>query len=306
MRHFLNSILFLFLFVSSKAQRVKIFLDLSKGSVYYITGASHSKIAQRVNGQETTIDMYLSYRMSFKVLYVTDSVYQMQVSYENMDIKFLAPNKILEMDSKKNDKQDIPSSFLASMMNRPFSMTMSKSGKITSVKNIENVITDVFRNFPQLDEVKKAQIRNSLIQTYGEAAFKSNLEMQTAIYPILPVTKNSKWIVNSKIESKCKMNLRTVYQLTNIKDGFYWIHGKGAMISDRNSKTNQINGMPVLYNLSGVSESDFKIDIHTGWISSSNIKQVIKGNTEILKNPHVPGGMKIPMMITTDVITTQK
>lgn len=271
-----------------------------------MSGTSNTAILQTINGQENKITTTLSYTIAFKVLALTDSVYKMEVRYQTLDMVVKVGGKAIEMDSKKNDKTDIPSSIIAAMMNKPFTILLTKSGRVRAIDNVEKMIIGVFDSFPQIDPVKKEQIESQFLQSFGGNAFKGNLEMQTAIYPATAVAKNDKWAVNTKLESTVKANIHTAYQLTDIKSGYYQIHGEGTMISEKSLKPTQINGMPVQYDLSGKSTVDIKADKTTGWISEAKLKQVMKGNIEILDNPKVPGGTKIPMVINTDVTTIHK
>lgn len=306
MKYFLIPLLLLLVFGSSSAQHLRLSLNLIKGNTYYMTGTSNSAVVQTVNGQENEINLGLSYKIAFKVTDVMDSVYNMEVRYQYLDMKIKAADKTIEMDSKKNDRQDVPSTIIAAMMNKPFIILITKRGKIRSMNNVEKMITGVFDNFPQLDITKKEQIKNQLLQTIGGNNFKGNLEMETAIFPENAVAKNDKWTVHTKLESTGKINVHTVYQLIDTKGGICQIHGQGAMATDKNSKPSQINGLPVKYSISGTSVSDIKGDKTTGWVKEFRLKQVMKGNVQILDNPKVPGGVSFPMTVNTEIVTTDK
>jgi hypoxanthine phosphoribosyltransferase len=306
MKYFLNLLLLLVLLVPCEAQHLKLSLNLKKGSTYYMTGNSNSEILQTINGQENKVNVGLVYRIAFKVTDVIDSGYSMEVRYQMLKMKIKAANNTVEMDSKKNDKTDIPSTVIAAMMNKPFMIVISKSGKIRSIKNVEKMISSAFDDFPQVDAAKKEQIKNQLLQSFGGNAFKGNLEMETAVFPEVQVAKNDKWSVDTKLQSTFKMNVHTVYQLTGIGADGYHIHGNGTLVTDKNSKPGQINGLPMKYNITGTSTTDVKTDKITGWVSEVKLKQVMKGNIEILDNPKVLGGMNIPMVYNADVITTDK
>ncbi|MFI5139382.1 MAG: DUF6263 family protein [Sphingobacteriales bacterium] len=306
MKYFLNFFLLLIVCVPCGAQRLKLSLYLKKGNTYYMAGTSNSAILQSVNGQENKVNSVLSYRIAFKVIGVMDSVYNMEVRYQSLAMKIKIANQTIEMDSRKNNPSDNPSTIIAAMMNKPFTIIITKSGKIRSVSNVEKMIIGVFDDFPQVDAAKKEQIKTEFLQSFGGNAFKGNLEMETAIFPEAAVAKNDKWTVNTKLESKFKVTVHTVYHLTDIRGGYYQIHGNGTMVTDKNSKPSLINGVPVKYNMKGTSITDIKADKITGWVNEVKLTQVMKGNIEILDNPKVPGGANIPMTINTDVTTTDR
>jgi hypothetical protein len=306
MKYFLNFFLLFMMFSLAQGLGLKPSLNLTRGTTYYMIGSSNSTILQTVNGQENKIDLDLSYKLAFKVTAIMDSVYNMEVRYQSIDMKVRVGDKVIEMDSRKNDKQDFPSMIIAGLINKSFTINITKSGKIQSIKNVEKVVTGVIDDFPQIDTAKKEQLKSQLLQTFGGNAFKGNLEMATAIFPETTVVKNDKWKVNTALDGKFKMDVYTTYKLTNIHGAFYQIHGDGIISTGKNARLGDINGLPMKYHLTGTSVSEIKADKITGWVSEVKVKQVMKGNVEILDNPKVPGGLNIPMTFNTEMTTTDK
>jgi len=56
--------------------------------------------------------------------------------------------------------------------------------------------------------------------------------------------------------------------------------------------------------LSGTLTSDIKADKKTGWVIEEKLKQDVSGTIDIQDNPQIPGGMKVPMKIHSDITTT--
>lgn len=286
------------------AQKYKLGLNLVKGDTYYLASAGTSTIVQSVDGHENKVNLALAFKIAFKVTGITDSLYRMEVSYQSLDMKINMADTTIEMDSKKNSVLDVPSSIVAAIMNKPFNITLSKSGKIRSVENFEKMINDVFDGFTKIDSTKKQQIKKQFMQSFGVNSFKDILEMGTAIFPQKAVAKNDTWIVNSNVEAPAKANVQTIYQLIDATADAYQIHGDGTMISDKNALPAEISGLPMKYDLNGTMLTDVKVNKNTGWISEVNLKQLMSGNLQISDNPQVPGGKTIPMTFKTEVITT--
>lgn len=306
MKYVFGVLLSLLFFSTSIAQKVKPALNLKKGSTYYMVSNANSTIVQTLNSQENILNLTFVFKMAFKVIDVLDTTYNMEVSYQAINMKIQAGTQSIEIDSKKADTADVPSSFMAAMMNKPFNIILTKSGKVKSVQNIEKIIAAVFDGFPKIDSVKKNQLKKQFLQSFGADAFRGSLEMGTAIFPTKAVSRDDKWTVNTNLEAPTKANVETVYQLTDITNDFYLIHGDGTLATDKDAKPGQINGMPMVYKLNGSLITDIKIDKNTGWLSEVKLKQIMKGSIEIQDNPQLPGGMTIPMTFNTDVLTTDK
>lgn len=306
MKFLFSLILLLLVLIQVKAQKVKPALNLIKGNIYYMISSTNSDILQTFNGQDNKIKLALSFKMAFKVNDILDSLYSMEVSYQSLNMKICTANGDLEIDSKKNNTPDIQSEMVNAMMDKPFNITISKNGKVKSVENVEDLITNTINSFQQVDTAKREKIKSQFIQSFGAKAFKENLELATAIFPEGYVRKNRKWVLNTRLESNMAANLQTTYQLLDLTDDCYFIHGNGIIVTDDNAGPTSINGLPVKYHLTGTMICDIEADRSTGWVTELNLNQTMTGNFEIQDNPKLPGGMTIPITINNDQTTTDK
>ncbi|ASU35876.1 DUF6263 family protein [Mucilaginibacter xinganensis] len=288
------------------AQKFKPALNLTKGSTYYLTTTAGSAVKQTISGQQNAINLTFTFKMAFKVTGIADSVYSMEVSYQSLGMKMDMAGNSVDMDSKKSDPQDIPSTIIAAMMNKSFNLEMTKTGRIRSVQNIDKMVSAAMESFPQIDAAKKEQVKAQFMQSFGPNAFKGSIEMGTAIFPDRPVAKDDKWTIKTSLESPAKAEVAITYTLADVVGGMYVIHGDGTITTDKNAGSVKINSMPIKYNLNGTIISDIRVDKATGWISEVKMKQAMMGDMQILDNPQVPGGMTIPMTFNTDVNTAGK
>ncbi|MDB5087281.1 MAG: hypothetical protein JWR09_1275, partial [Mucilaginibacter sp.] len=267
MKHLLYPLLFLIAVNYCNAQKFKPSLNLTKGNTYFLTTNATSAIVQTMNGQQNTVNLAFNFRMAFKVISIADTVYNMEVSYQSLSMKMDMGGSTLDLDSKKNDPQDVPSSIIAAMMDKPFNLEMTKTGKIKSVQNIDKMVSEAIKSFPQIDSTKKEQVKAQFMQSFGPNAFKGSIEMGTAIFPDVPVAKEDKWTVKTQLESPAKAAVTITYQLADIIEGIYLIHGEGTMATAKNTEPAHINGLPIKYHLNGSIISDIRVDKATGWIS---------------------------------------
>jgi len=183
---------------------------------------------------------------------------------------------------------------------------MTKTGKIREVKNIDSLFLRVFDKFPQLSDVQKEQIRNQLMQSYGEKAFKGNLEMVSAIFHDSSVSKGNKWIINTKLESGMAGKMESTYEYKDKTDSYIQIIGDSKISTDNKDAYIESNGMPLKFDLNGIMNSDIKINKYSGWILDARITQSIKGTAYVKDNPKMPGGMTMPMIINNEMTITEK
>lgn len=302
MKYLFNLFLLLIATVTCQGQRLKLALHLTKGNTYNMITTTTSAIKQTINGQVNNIDVSISGTTSFKVLNADDSLYYMEVTYKNLNMKMQLPNGPVSFDSQKKDPADIMSSILGGLIDKPFTATFTKSGKIQSVENVESMISSVLDGFSQIQGVQKEQLKAKFIQSFGGGAIKGSIEMSTAVFPEIAVAKNDKWTIRTTLQSTMKANVTTVYQLTDVTPSSYVIHGDGTIVTI----TGPVADMPMKYDMNGTMISDIKADKVTGWISESKIKQNISGTVSIKDNADVPGGITFPMSMISETVITDK
>ena len=306
MKKILGFVFLLLLVTSCEAKKERLELNLTKGETYTQQMASSMSILQTINGQEVKTNMSVHGNMTYKVIDIQNSVYEIEVRYESLALKMSMPGGTMEFSSEKNDANDILSTLLGVMKNKPFLVKMTKTGKVKEVKNIENLFSDMFSKTPTLNEMQQQQIRQQLMQAYGEQAFKGNLEMCSAIFPDSTVTKGDKWVIKTKLESGMAANMETSYELKETEDTFYIISGISKIVTADKDAYIQSNGMPLKYDMTGTMTSEIKINRKTGWVIESKTSQTIQGTAQIKDNPQMPGGMSIPMTMNNEMTVTEK
>lgn len=277
----------------SFAQKQKIELRLVKGQTYNQRLASDMTMIQQVQGQQLNIKIGIKALMSYKVLDQLDTVYLVACKYESLSMKMEMPNHTMSFDSENPRESDLLSKMMAGMKKNTFTMKMSKTGKIVEVKGIEKLF-DGLTESTTLPAAQLAQMKTQLSQSYGEEAFKANMEMSMALYPKIAVSVGDKWITKGKLKSGMTADIETTYTLKDVTSDYYIITGI-SKISTTGKDVNDNNGMKMIYHMAGDMTSDIKINKTTGWMANAIILQHIKGHTELQPTAQLPDGMSMPM-----------
>lgn len=290
--------------VAGYAQKVKPALKLIKGNTYYLATAAHSVVKQTINGQLNNIDMTINGKISFKVLNADDSLYYMEVNYTKVGMQMQLPNGNVAFNSDDKDTTNIMARIMSGITNKPFTATLTRSGRIRSIENAENMITSMIDGFKEVPAEKKEQLKNQLSQSFGSGALKSNLEMAMSVLPEVPVSKNDKWTIKNNLQGAMSGKMVSVYQLMDITPQSFVIHGNATIETDNTADYKIVSNLPMKYNMKGTMVSDVIVDKATGWISSSKVKQNIDGTVVIKDSPQVPGGVTFPMSVASETSTT--
>lgn len=311
MKTILKFILAFISLTSCYAQQEKMELNLTKGQIY--TQNVVSSISTRrpwINSKKVNMDVAMNtvtrYSAEYKVINIQNSVYEMEVQYKRLIMTIIYPEDI-QVDYSSGDKngseQDFYSTILDGMKNKSFLVKITKNGKIVDLKNIESIFSNMFKKYPQFPDTEKQFIRNQLIRSFGEKAFRRNLESITAIFPDSPVSKTDKWTVTTKLETGIGANISTTYKLEEVDDLFYFISGV-SRINTTNKDTNlSPNDMFSEWELNGSMHSDLKINKKSGWVTEGIINETVKGSAHLKNDIQWPETETIPITIIYKITT---
>ncbi len=306
MKRFFNLILVVLILASCQTEKTDLRLNLEKGKTYPQVTNLKSTMKQNFMGQDINIVMTVQGNMLYTVKAITENGYKMDVEYNSLSLTMELPTGTMEFSSENNEKQEMLSNVLAAMKHKPFQVTMTKLGKITEIKNIEQLFESAFGQFSDIPANQMAQIRSQLESAYGKEAFKGNIEMSTAIYPANPVAIDDTWKIKTKLNAGISAGVTSTYKYAENNSDNYLITGTSKIATTNKDTYTEMGGMSAKYDLKGDMTSQIKVDKTSGWIMEAKIKQVLKGDVYIKTSPDATDDMKMTMDMKNDITFTNK
>jgi hypothetical protein len=296
---------FLFASVCGFAQKVTLALNLKQDSTYYLTTNANLTFIQDFPGQRQVVTTLINARVSHKVTAIRDSVYEMQVEYKKLGMHLEVGGKTMGFSSDDSLTSNPASKIIAAMLNKPFTIIITKSGNVLEVKNIDNLYKEMFKALPQLSDAQKAQFKNQMQQSFGEKAIKTNFQDAFTVLPCRSVGIGELWQNNSSMESIVACKTQTSYSLKDKQGTVYVIHGDAVVSANGTAEYKPISGMMMRYDhITGTGTTDLKLDKATCWVTESRVTKNIKGTVSIKDSPAIPGGLTFPMSMTGDLTVT--
>ncbi|WP_282015622.1 DUF6263 family protein [Marinifilum flexuosum] len=286
-----------------QAKKYELALNLEVGKEYTQKSNAKMTITQNFNGMPIEIGMNVKGDYTFKIMGAENNQYNMEVKYAVVEMEMESAQGKSSFSSKTPSEQDIMSTMLSRMIDKPFTMIMSQSGKVIEIKGIDNLFGSLFEGY-DLTEQQKEQILAQLKQSYGAKAIKGSFEQITAIYPEQKVKLGKTWSTETSIEAGMSVNLTTNFVLKAANTDYFLIHGEGNLASNPDAPYIKQNGMDMKILVDGQLTSEIKIDRKTGWIIDATIVQNLSGNTELKASEQMPDGMSIPMTIKSKSVIT--
>lgn len=285
------------------AQKVKLALNLKTDSTYYLATNGKLSVIQDIPGHKQTVDVTIAARIAHKVTAIKDTVYEMEVSYDKMSMHLAVGTVVMDMSADDKSSTNPLSKILANVLNTPFSMTISKSGKVLSVTGLEKMYDKMSASFPQASEAQKAQFKNQMQQSFGEKSIRTNFQDAFAMFPKGNVGVNDTWTSSTAMESSgMSANAKTTYTLKQITGDAILVHGDAIISPDPNTGYKQTSGMEMRYTgIKGTTTADIRFNKSTCWVIESKVLKNITGTADIKDSPKMPGGLSFPMTVIGDL-----
>jgi len=294
------------IFISCQSEKKELILKLEQGETYSQFKKSKMTITQTIAGQQNETEITIDEHITYFVKDIQDLYFNIEVNYKSLSMDIVSPQGNMVMSSENIDENNVFSIILSEMIDKPFEIKMSKTGIVYDIENIEAIYVGAFEKFPYLSEANIQQIKNQLEQSYGGNTFKNSLELVTAIFPNNKVSIGDIWQIKSHHDSKMPLDIETEFEFKEKSNSYFHIYGKSSIENSDTKIDLESSEVPMKFDLKGTMNSEIKIDNKNGWIINAKIYQEIKGDALILANPQMPESMKIPMIIKTEVVITDK
>jgi hypothetical protein len=238
--------------------------------------------------------------MAFDVKEKTNEFLLIDVAITDMLFKMKSPMFTLEYDSKKEVKKgDLLGNIYSKVIGKKYSILVSRNGEIKQVEGLDGLINSIIEDSNVTNPAVKAQLNQSVKKMFGEKVIKGNMEMLTYIFPKQKVRIGDKWKNSVSLETIMPVAYSNIWELKGVKSGVVSITGKTEIHSKVKEEWSDVNGIPTKYDINGNQTCLINLDKKTGWIISSEMESVMKGNIFMDKSAKMPQKMEIPIEIKT-------
>lgn len=235
-------------------------LQLQQDSVYKYDIKNDISLTHQID-KENNINIHQNMTLSsaIKVESATSNQTDIMVTYNRITMSSGNQLFALEFDSELDDGTDAMYENLRQLIERPFNLSLSPTGKILSSQSIE-----VERNTFQS------------AYTFNDSSIRKVLQYAFNVYPKLAVKRGDSW--QKKIKTSIGFTnivARNVYQLMSIEDTVAHVEIRGKLTSEN------VDGNNSTVNITGTQKGSYDIDIKTGLVISGKLEQDLSGEMNI-------------------------
>ncbi|HEK19710.1 MULTISPECIES: DUF6263 family protein [unclassified Mucilaginibacter] len=288
-------------------QKRKLELNLQKDSTYYLTSNVKLDIDQLIDNTHQIVKSTIVGKVAHKVIAVQDTAYILEVAYKNINMTMDVPGKTISFNSN-GDTTNVLSNLMRNVMNKPFTLIVSKTGRIIGIKNLDNIFMNMFDGLPAIDEAKKVRLKNEMQKSFGENAIKNNFQEAFVIYPKKDIAINDSWTNNVSLTTTgISANATAIYTLNGMDDKTYNITGNATIRPEAGGTFKSTNGYYMrLSGITGTIVTNLKVDKQSGWITESKVVKKAKGNVQLKKDINGVIILTYPMVINAELLGSNK
>lgn len=283
---------------AGSGEAVTLKFNFQPGSKFQYIMDTKQTISQSMDGMSMTINQDMIMESTYDVAAADGGNKKLTVTYDRMYMKTGMPTKSMEYDSKDPAKQAPELKSMGAMIGKPFSMTVTESGEITRIDGL----SDMLNGMVDSTDPNAAAARQQMASMFNDTSIRSMMQQSMYIYPDKPVKPGDTWNRKMKMNMVVfAMTLDNTFKLISVNDGKAHIE-MDSKITGEAVNNPQMAGMQM--ELNGTQKGTMDVEVSTGMIADSKLKQEIKGKMAMKQGDQ---NIDIPMEIKSDIhITGQK
>jgi hypothetical protein len=302
----LNLFLMCILFsCGDNSDKITLLYNFKQGDILKQNIVMSVDLVQKFMEQEMKVGIVMNMKSTFEVKEVRDDNYTVEVKYKELKLDAGLPGMDTKIPFDSNTSEDVATmtnfgTIFKAIIDKPFEVVMSKTGKVESVKGLESFADAMMNAFgDNVPEEMRQQITEQFGSQFLEESFKSQFEQNTGYFPDKPVGTGDSWNVEMETKvSNFAVKLNTTSTLKSIDGNIVNLSIDGT-ISIPEGSEQTMNGVKVKIALKGSQKGTLKINKDTGWIIFSDMMINFTGEVETM-------GMKVPVYVASKITVSDE
>lgn len=276
-------------------EKVDLKLNLQPGSQYLYTMETKMDMSQSAMGQTMKTSNDMTMEFIYDVTAAEGSNKNITVTYDRIAMQMKSSMANMTYDSRDTANNTPELAVMGNMLHKPFTMVVSDRGEILKVDGLQAIINEMGDSSTQEGE----EMRKQLASSFNDSSMKGMMQQSLNFFPDKPVAVGDTWKKNYSMNmSIMAVNMENEYKLTSVSNGIAHLDvaskltGGGDIAGGEEMKNVKVD-------LKGDQKGTMDVEIATGLVVDSKLKQDIKGDISMM-------GMKIPLTMTQDIRITAK
>jgi hypothetical protein len=286
----------------SEIKETKLEYTFKVGDQYDYVQTAKQSTKQEIPGMgEMKTDVNMDATMHFNILEVSAGVAKIEAAYTKFKMETSNPMANVKLDTDGAD-DNMQNKLVKAMMNKPFTFTITKAGKIEKFEGVENIYSGL--GTLGLDANMLTQIKQGFQQTFSESSMRALLESGLVQYPDKKVKEGDTWSTTGELIMNFAGKLDNNWTLKKIEGDATSVEADGSISTTDPERVFNMGMVKMKSNLSGRQVMAGKTNINTGWPTEVKVLWELKGVTKLLAGGMIPQDMDVPTEIAQEATYT--
>lgn len=248
------------------ANEVKLEYTFTVGAEFEWKQTAQQSIKQTIAGMEQNIENTVKSVMRMKVTSLTANGAKLETQFANMSMVMKVPMMGDMAYESEGDQEKTENKIMKAMMNKPFTVTLTKRGEVEKIEGADNLWSD-FSNIG-MDEQQAATMKQQMQQNFGEASIKSSIESALMQYPDKKIKAGDSWKSSSNLPGSLPLMLNNTWSVSSIAGEVVKLTSDGVIeTTDKEKAMTLPNGIKSKVDLKGAQKLFSTVNPKTGWPS---------------------------------------
>ena len=258
-----------------KTRLYQLVLSPEKESRYYFTISNESEIQTEVSERKVTSGNVSSVGLYYTARKDSAGDVRIQTSYDTIHVKTKTAEAESEFDAANASFSPNPvDKMLGALKGSTFSATVTAKGEVKDISGYKKLTAKMLANVVTKDAYTQTLARQQMEELIGKRLVGNNMNQLFKAFPDSGIHIGDTWQREIKQEDPLGFSFLNHYTLEDVSDSIATVSVTGKAVS---GKTSSVLNNATVKELSGTQEGEYKVDLKTGMVVSSNLSSKIKG-----------------------------
>lgn len=279
------------------AKDISLVYRLRVGDQFELRQKTEQKIVQTIMGMDQTGNNHYDGTIAMRVISSQSGSYRIEAKMTHLKSHLKNFMNEISLDSD-GDAQNVSNRIARSMMNRTFYVTISQTGVIEKVENVDNL----WAGIDELDVSgeEKQKVKASIGQMINESSFKNGLGQAFLSYPTKSVQLQESWNTQSGIPADFPVKADNKWVVESATSSEAVVRGDGIFKTTDKEKIVSLPGeFRAKVDLSGTQQVKGTTTLKTGLPAAVRLDGKMTGTILLLAGGLLPMDVQVPINIET-------
>ncbi len=293
---------------SCNREKISLGYNFENKKLYISELTGDMNLKQEMGGLKTDANTSLIFKTHASLANTMNDNLVITLSIDSMNM-----NLEMDVNGEKRDLKDFQGGeslldIYKVMQGQFLTITMKPTGETVRVNGIDVWMDKIFDYMEENGHDVNPSMRVQLEEMYGDKLYNNQMQKMFIRYPVKEVAIGDQWNDTLNFTDFVPLRIVTTYKLKGYDHETAKIESTTNIRMDAGNLIVSQDRIPMKFDLTGIIESEYKVDRISGWILNGNIDYSFGGEIIVEKQAGMQADQVVPMdfagkyMLTGDIL----